>query len=60
MRPNISITLVTPHVTIERYSELTGLAEDSAGTGAADRSTYTQQHRRTQAISVRRAPSLTS
>lgn len=25
MRPNISITLITPHVTIERYSELTGL-----------------------------------
>ncbi|MXD23002.1 regulator, partial [Escherichia coli] len=23
MRPNISITLTTPHVTIERYSELT-------------------------------------
>ncbi|MBZ7580070.1 regulator, partial [Klebsiella michiganensis] len=26
MRPNISITLITPHVTIERYSELTGLS----------------------------------
>ena len=26
MRPNISITLTTPHVTIERYSELTGLS----------------------------------
>lgn len=25
MTPNISITLNTPHVTIERYSELTGL-----------------------------------
>lgn len=29
MRANISITLITPHVTIERYSELTGLAEDT-------------------------------
>lgn len=28
MRPNISITLITPHVTIERYSELTGLSID--------------------------------
>ena len=26
MAPNISITLNTPHVTIERYSELTGLS----------------------------------
>ncbi|MFV3198262.1 regulator, partial [Escherichia coli] len=26
MTPNISITLNTPHVTIERYSELTGLS----------------------------------
>lgn len=25
MNPNISITLTTPHVTIERYSGLTGL-----------------------------------
>lgn len=32
MRPNISITLVTPHVTIERYSELTGLSIDPDGT----------------------------
>ena len=29
MRPNISITLTTPHVTIERYSELTGLSIDT-------------------------------
>ena len=29
MRPNISITLTTPHVTIERYSELTGLSIDN-------------------------------
>ncbi|EMO7865282.1 regulator [Citrobacter amalonaticus] len=29
MRPNISITLITPHVTIERYSELTGLSIDT-------------------------------
>ncbi|WP_447885726.1 regulator [Serratia fonticola] len=36
MRPNISITLVTPHVTIERYSELTGLAEDTINDMLAD------------------------
>lgn len=29
MRPNISITLITPHITIERYSELTGLSIDT-------------------------------
>lgn len=29
MTPNISITLNTPHVTIERYSELTGLSIDT-------------------------------
>ncbi|HEM8020345.1 regulator [Enterobacter ludwigii] len=29
MRPNISITLITPHVTIERYSELTGSSIDT-------------------------------
>ncbi|HAW4182621.1 TPA: regulator [Escherichia coli] len=32
MRPNISITLTTPHVTIERYSELTGLSIDTIDT----------------------------
>ncbi|ATM78705.1 regulator [Serratia fonticola] len=36
MRPNISITLVTPHVTIERYSELTGLAEETINDMLAD------------------------
>ncbi len=30
MRPNISITLITPHVTIERYSELTWLSMRTA------------------------------
>lgn len=29
MRPNISITLLTPHVTVERYAELTGLDSDT-------------------------------
>ncbi|WP_420300957.1 regulator [Enterobacter sp. BNK-8] len=29
MTPNISITLNTPHVTIERYNELTGLPVDT-------------------------------
>ncbi|EMB4079903.1 regulator [Klebsiella aerogenes] len=29
MTPNISITLNTPRVTIERYSELTGLPVDT-------------------------------
>lgn len=36
MRPNISITLITPHVTIERYSELTGLAEETINDMLAD------------------------
>lgn len=36
MRPNISIILITPHVTIERYSELTGLAEDTINDMLAD------------------------
>lgn len=29
MRPNISITVLTPHVTVERYSELTGLSKET-------------------------------
>ena len=36
MRPNISITLVTPHVTIERYSELNGLSIDTINDMLAD------------------------
>ncbi|HIH9249188.1 TPA: regulator [Enterobacter ludwigii] len=36
MRPNISITLITPHVTIERYSELTGLSIDIINDMLAD------------------------
>ena len=36
MRPNISITLTTPHVTIERYSELTGLYIDTINDMLAD------------------------
>ncbi|EFC1618482.1 regulator [Escherichia coli] len=36
MRPNISITLTTPHVTIERYSELTGLSIDTINDMLAD------------------------
>lgn len=36
MGPNISITLITPHVTIERYSELTGLAEETINDMLAD------------------------
>ncbi|EKC3940552.1 regulator [Escherichia coli] len=36
MRPNISITLTTPHVTIERYSELTGLSIDTINDILAD------------------------
>ncbi|MFP2424052.1 regulator [Pseudescherichia vulneris] len=36
MRPNISITLMTPHVTIERYSELTGLSIDTINDMLAD------------------------
>ena len=36
MRPNISITLTTPHVTIESYSELTGLSIDTINDMLAD------------------------
>ncbi|BEG54500.1 regulator [Escherichia coli] len=36
MTPNISITLTTPHVTIERYSELTGLSIDTINDMLAD------------------------
>ncbi|HCK0690903.1 TPA: regulator [Escherichia coli] len=36
MRPNISITLTTPHVTIERYSELTVLSIDTINDMLAD------------------------
>lgn len=36
MRPNISITLTTHHVTIERYSELTGLSIDTINDMLAD------------------------
>ena len=36
MRPNISITLTTPHVTIDRYSELTGLSIDTINDMLAD------------------------
>ncbi|ELY9213965.1 regulator [Escherichia coli] len=36
MRPNISITLTTPHVTIERYSELTELSIDTINDMLAD------------------------
>ncbi|HFT6185650.1 TPA: regulator [Escherichia coli] len=36
MRPNISITLTTPYVTIERYSELTGLSIDTINDMLAD------------------------
>ncbi|MES1873934.1 regulator [Escherichia coli] len=36
MRPNISITLTTTHVTIERYSELTGLSIDTINDMLAD------------------------
>lgn len=36
MIPNISITLTTPHVTIERYSELTGLSIDTINDMLAD------------------------
>ncbi|OUE93485.1 hypothetical protein AZZ82_003610 [Klebsiella aerogenes] len=36
MTPNISITLNTPHVTIERYSELTGLPVDAINDILAD------------------------
>ncbi|MEZ2761411.1 regulator [Escherichia coli] len=36
MRPNISITLTTPHVTIEHYSELTGLSIDTINDMLAD------------------------
>lgn len=40
MTPNISITLNTPHVTIERYSELTGLSIDTINDMLADGKSY--------------------
>lgn len=36
MTPNISITLITPHVTIEKYSELTRLSEETINDMLAD------------------------
>lgn len=36
MRPNISITLLTPHVTVERYAELTGLDSETIKAMLAD------------------------
>jgi len=36
MRPSISITLITPHVTIEIYSELAGLSIDTINDMLAD------------------------
>ncbi|SFT53092.1 hypothetical protein SAMN05192562_101701 [Kosakonia arachidis] len=36
MTPNISTTLNTPHVTIERYSELTSLSVDTVNDKLAD------------------------
>ena len=36
MRPNISITPITPHVTIERYSQLTGLSINTINDMLAD------------------------
>lgn len=36
MTPNISITLNTPHVAIEHYSELTGLPVDTINNMLAD------------------------
>lgn len=43
MRPNISITLLTPHVTVERYGELTGLDSDTIKAMLAD-GRLTRQH----------------
>ncbi|EPC1665872.1 regulator [Yersinia enterocolitica] len=36
MRPNISIILLTPHVTVERYAELTGLDSETIKAMLAD------------------------
>lgn len=36
MAPNFSITLNAPHVTIERYSEITGLSIDTINDMLAD------------------------
>ncbi|WP_370556656.1 regulator [Edwardsiella tarda] len=36
MTPNISITLLTPHVSIERYSELTGISVETINDMLAD------------------------
>lgn len=45
MTPNISITLNTPHVTIERYSELTGLSIDTINDMLADGRLPRHRHR---------------
>ncbi|MCR2157783.1 regulator, partial [Salmonella enterica] len=36
MRKNISITVPTPHVTIEKYCELTGLSKNTVDDMLAD------------------------
>ncbi|MGY0146168.1 hypothetical protein [Edwardsiella tarda] len=36
MTPNISITLLTPHVSIERYSEMTGISVETINDMLAD------------------------
>ncbi|ALE95369.1 regulator [Serratia ureilytica] len=36
MKPSISITLPTPHVSIEKYSELTGLSRETIDDMLAD------------------------
>lgn len=45
MRKNISITVPTPHVTIEKYCELTGLSKNTVDDMLADGRLSSYRHR---------------
>lgn len=45
MRKNISITVPTPHVTIEKYCELTGLSKSTVDDMLADGRLSSYRHR---------------
>ena len=45
MRKNISITVLTPHVTIEKYCELTGLSKNTVDDMLADGRLSSYRHR---------------
>ncbi|WP_261460626.1 regulator [Serratia liquefaciens] len=45
MRKNISITVLTPHVTIEKYCEITGLSKNTVDDMLADGRLSSYRHR---------------